>query len=111
MIADSRGNSGRSLAAGPNRRECGIFRFSSVAHWDLDERAVAAKFRFDGGNGVVLKTRDPDGQISDAGPVGGGMRYQPRDKNTNYYAYEYGINVIQKGTANRCMPDPKFYNN
>jgi hypothetical protein len=82
-----------------------------LIHWDLDERAVEAKYRFDGGNGVALKTRDPDDQISEAGPVGGGLRYQLRDKNTNYYAYEYGINVIQKGTSNRCMLDPKFYNN
>jgi hypothetical protein len=82
-----------------------------LIHWDLDERAVDAKFRFDGGNGVVLKRPDPDDQISEAGPVGGGIRYQLRDKNTNYYAYDYGINVVQKGTSNRCSLDPKFYNN
>lgn len=82
-----------------------------LIRWELDEPSVDAKFRFDPSNGVVLKKPDPDGQFSDQGIKGGGLQYHWRNKNTNYFVYEYAINIVQKGTANRCTLDPRMFNN
>jgi hypothetical protein len=82
-----------------------------LIRWELDEASDDAKFRFDSVKGVTLKRPDQSGQFSGQSPQGGGKQYHWRDKNTNYFAYDYEIKVFKKtNPAINCKLDPRIWN-
>ena len=83
-----------------------------LIRWQMDEASHDAKFRFDTTKGVALKSPDPDDQFSGQGPQDNGKQFHWRDKNSNYYTYDYEVNVFKKtNPAIKCKLDPKIYNN
>jgi len=97
-----------------DREDVEIIGRDRAIRWELDDAAVALKFRFDEHNGVVLKTADPETQFYDKEPRGANRKYHWRDKNNNYEKptpYEYAINIEQLGSSTKCMKDPRIWNN
>ena len=89
---------------------------SHLIRWVLDDESQDANFRFaDEPMGVALKDpkSDPEsgGQFFKKKRVNKGREYVWRDQNSNTQYYDYGINIIQKGSSRACLLDPRIWNN
>ncbi len=88
--------------------------------WELTAPAVKSGYRFASRDGVVLKSSTPDNghwytgkQFSGQGTIAHGTGFMWIDKNSDWDAYLYTINVIDTANGDRaCTPlDPRVINN